>query len=101
MEPEALLRALVELAGELDLPVRGLPASAPEGEPPPRSGSCLLRGRRVVLLSAADPLEHRIGVLVAALRQVEAGRLEGRWLPPAVRARLTPPGASPDADGVG
>ena len=41
-----------------------------------------------LVLAAADPVEERIAVVVDALRAHAGELLEGRYLPPAVRARL-------------
>jgi hypothetical protein len=89
MDDAALLAALVELAAEHELPVRRLPADSPfEGLVPAQSGVCLLRGRRIVLLCASDPLERQKEVLAQALRAHAGPALERRFLPPALRACL-------------
>jgi hypothetical protein len=89
MDDAALLAALLELAAEHDLPVRRLAAdSAFEGLVPAQSGTCLLRGRRIVLLCASDPLERQLDVLAAALRAHAGPALEMRFLPPAIRGCL-------------
>jgi hypothetical protein len=89
MEQAELLEALLELAHECALPVRRIPAEAPfEGLVPPQSGSCVLRGRRLVLLCGSDPLERRIEVLAGALREHAGPALEMRFLPPAIRECL-------------
>ena len=86
MEPRQLLDALVGLAEEAGITVRV--AGAGEGDLPPRSGLCRLRGSLVLVLSAAEPLELRIDAAAAALRTHGGPLLEGRFLPPAVRERL-------------
>jgi hypothetical protein len=89
MDDAALLAALCELAAELDLTVRRLPADASfEGLVPAGSGACTLRGRRIVLLSASDPPERQVEVLAHALRAHAGASLEMRFLPPAIRECL-------------
>lgn len=83
MSPPELLEALLELAREVDLEVRRVAAAEAE-----TSGVCRLRSRIWVLLSSADPLEQRIAVLAAALRDHAREACESRYLPPAVRAAL-------------
>lgn len=85
MEPDEMLAALVALAGEAGLRVR--PARA-GGEGPLESGLCRVRGELWLVLSASDPLAHRIDVVARALRSHAAPFLESRWLPPALRTRL-------------
>jgi hypothetical protein len=87
MELSELLTRLQELARELGLEVREVRAGA-EGDPPIASGVCRVRGETWVLLAAADDLDHRVEVLAGALKSHAGARLEGRYLPPAVRARL-------------
>ena len=88
MELSELLERLTALAGELGLEVREVRASA-EAEPPVASGVCRVRGETWVLLAAGDGLEQRIDVLSRALKTHAGVLLEGRYLPPAVRARLS------------
>ncbi len=97
MEGPALLDALVELARELGVEVRGMPRSpGPEGNRGARSGACRIGGRTWLLLAAGDPLEDRIQAAVDALcRFVPSDALEGRYLPPAVRERLERDRAGP------
>ena len=85
MESNQLFDALCELAESCDMAVRGI---GPGGETATSSGVCRVRGRVWVLLADTDPLEARIDVLAAALRTHAADELEGRYLPPALRARL-------------
>jgi hypothetical protein len=87
MELSELLERLTALAGEVGLEVREVRAGA-EGDPPLASGVCRLRGETWVLLAASDALEQRVEVLARALQSHAGARLEGRYLPPAVRARL-------------
>lgn len=86
MEARELLDALVCLAEEAGITVRV--ARAGESELPPRSGLCRVRGKLLLVLSAAEPLESRIEAAAAALGEHGAALLEGRFLPPAVRERL-------------
>jgi hypothetical protein len=89
MEDAALLAALLELAEELGLAVRRLPADAAfDGVGPSGSGLCTLRGQRMAWLSAADPPERQVDVLARALREHAGDSLEMRFLPPAIRERL-------------
>jgi len=89
MEPHALFDALCELARAAGIELRALPAAtAGEAEPSPRSGACVLRGRRLVLLAPGDSLEDRIEALLDAIAACDPAWLEGQWLPPALRERL-------------
>ena len=91
MQGEALLDFLVELAREAGIQVRVMPRSAEEFQPAPHSGTCRIRGSPWLLLAAGEPLEDRIEAAAKAVRTLAPGVLEGRYLPPAVRARLDPP----------
>lgn len=95
MEPGALLDFLVELAEGAGIRVRVVPRAGAggEGEPSPRSGLCRIRGEPWLLLVAAEPLEDRIEAAAQALRRAAGPKLEGRYLPPAVRARLEEAGS--------
>jgi hypothetical protein len=88
MEPAEILDSLVDLARQLGVEVRRLASRPTSEEPPARSGMVKLRGRLLVLLAAGDSVEDRIDAVVQALRSVDPGQLEGRWIPPAVRERL-------------
>ena len=81
-----MLDLLVGLAEEAGIAVRVVRAG--ESELPPRSGICRVRGRLLLVVSAAEPVEARIEAVVAALREHGGGLLEERFLPPAVRERL-------------
>jgi hypothetical protein len=81
-----ILRQLVALAEEAGVAVRSVRPA--EAEPLARSGLCRVRGRPVLVLSAADPLDARIDAVAAALRAHGGGLLEERFLPPALRERL-------------
>jgi hypothetical protein len=91
VEPQPLLDLLIGLAEEAGIAVRV--ARAGESELPPRSGLCRVRGRLLLVVSAAEPLEARIEAVAAALREHGGALLEARFLPPAVRERLDRPGA--------
>lgn len=90
MDDTEILEALVELARDAGLEVR-LVGRSPTGdsELPPTSGTCRVRGGVWIVLSAGDPLETQIAVLADAIRTHARGSLESRYLPPAVRDRLT------------
>ena len=94
MEANEILRLLTELAEEAGVGVRLVRPG--EGDPPARSGLCRVRGRLLLLLSAADPLDARIEAVAAALRAHGGGLLEERFLPPAVRERLEGPARPPE-----
>jgi hypothetical protein len=86
MQAPELLAELEELARELGLPVRRMPARGPYDElVPAQSGVCVLRGQRSVWLSPADPPERQIAALARALREHAGPSLEMRFLPPAIR----------------
>ncbi len=88
-----MLELLVGLAEEAGIAVRV--ARTGESELPPRSGICRVRGRLLLVVSAAEPVEARIEAVVAALREHGSGLLEERFLPPAVRERLDRTAAPP------
>jgi hypothetical protein len=96
VEGEALLDFLVELAQEAGIRVRVIPPSAAELDPAPRSGTCRIRGAPWLLLAAGEPIEDRIEAAAEAVRTHALEALEGRYLPPAVRARIDPHGAIAD-----
>ena len=89
MDSAALLAALLDLAREGGLEVRGARASA--GEPAPESAVCRVNDRVWVVLSEGDSVEIQIDVLADALRTHAAHLIEARYLAPAVRERLTGP----------
>jgi hypothetical protein len=91
MTPEGLLTELIDLAAAAGLRVRSIrPGGRSDSEPPATSGVCLLRGETWVMLSVAEPVEAQIDVIAGALRENCADFLEERYLPPAVRSRITP-----------
>jgi hypothetical protein len=89
MTSEEVLGFLADLAREAGLRVQ--PVSTPrEGDPVSHSGVCRVRDRVFVVLVRSDSLEDQIEALASGLRDHCASALEGRYLPPAVRARLEP-----------
>jgi hypothetical protein len=92
VEGEALLDFLVELAVQAGIQVRVMPRSAEDFQPAPHSGTCRIRGAPWLLLAAGEPLEDRIEAAARAVRALAPEVLERRYLPPAVRERLDPPG---------
>jgi hypothetical protein len=88
VELSELLTRLSDLAREAGLEVRELRAGS-EGDPAPTSGVCRVRGETWVLLVASEGLERRVEVLAQALKTHAGQILEGRYLPPAVRERLS------------
>ena len=82
-----MLDALVELAEQAGLRVQVARGAADAG-PLIRSGVCRVRGETWIVLIADDPLADRIAVVSDALREHAGTWLEGRWIPPALRARL-------------
>lgn len=95
MEPRQLLELLVGLAEEAGIAVRVARGGESELPPPARSGVCRLRGRLLLVVSSAEPVEARIEAVAAALREHGGSLLEQRFLPPAVRERLDRPGRLP------
>lgn len=87
MNDTEVLVALVELAEQAGLRVRAARGAADAG-PLATSGVCRVRGEVLVVLVGDDPLGDRIAVVAGALREHAAEFLEGRWLPPALRAHL-------------
>ena len=89
MNAAALLAELVELADAAGLRVQLLrtPAGS-EAEAGVSSAVCRVRGEVRIVLVASDPLEARIEVVAAALREHAGDWIERRYLSPAVRARL-------------
>ena len=86
MEPSEILRQLVELAEQAGITVRPLAVSPTD--PLAGSGLCRLRGRLVLVLAAAEPLDARIEAVADALRRHGGALLEERFLPPALRERI-------------
>jgi hypothetical protein len=91
VSPEEVLARLVELARDEGLHVREVGGRRAETDPATRSGVARLRDVVYLVLVASEPLEDRIEVVAAGLREHRPGAFEGRYLPPAVRSRLDPP----------
>ena len=90
MDAGELLSSLVELAREAGIEVRRVRAHAGgEGDAPAVSGVCRLGEAVWVMLADSDPLDDRITALAHALQREAPAWLEGRYLPPAVRERLS------------
>ncbi len=98
MEPRQLLDVLVGLAEDAGIAVRVAKSGEGEGDPPPQSGLCRVRGRLWLVLAAGEPIEARIDAVVDVLRSHGAAGLEARFLPPAVRERLER-AAAPEREG--
>jgi hypothetical protein len=89
MTASEIMQELLALAAEANLEVRVVGRQGGvEGESPPTSAVCRVRGAVWVVLSAADPVEVQLDVLAKALRANAGELLETRYLPPAVRQRL-------------
>jgi len=89
MTASEIVQELLALAAEANLEVRVVGRQGRvEGEPPPTSAVCRVRGAVWVVLSAVDPVEVQLDVLAKALRANAGHLLETRYLPPAVRQRL-------------
>ena len=86
MQPAELMDALLALAKDAGLEVRGASRSGSEGPPP--NGVCRVRGEVWVVLSSIDPVEVQLDVLSDALKTHCGDFIESHYLPPAVRARL-------------
>jgi hypothetical protein len=91
VQPAEVLEHLVALAAEAGIRVR----AAAGAEAALESALCRVRGELWLVLVPADPLEHRIRVVVRALRDHAPKLLEERWLPPAVRERVESEGDAP------
>lgn len=89
MEDADILESLLELASEAGLKVRvaGREPLSSEG-PAVASGVCRLKGQLWVILSSGDPGAAQIRMLASALREHAADVIDGKHLPPAVRAVL-------------
>ncbi len=91
MESDELQRQLIELAREVGLEVRVAGRACFADEPPPSSSTCRVRGRTWVVLAQTDPVELRLAVLCRAIRGAAGASLDGRYLSPALRERLSAP----------
>ncbi len=95
VETRDLLHALADAADAAGLEVRPLAGAAlTEGGPSAESGVVQLRGRVIILLSRADPLDRRVEILAGALRDHAGAWLEANFVAPAVRERITPSGSA-------
>ncbi len=83
---------LLALADQAQLEVWIVGAGPGETDRPAESAICRVRGAVWVVLSAADPVETQLDVLARALRAHAGALVEDRYLPPAVRARLSAAG---------
>lgn len=89
MEPSQILDALLDIAREAGLEVRPVGRQGLEaGETQPGSGVVRLKGKVYVMLSSVDPVAIQLEILAGALREHAADWVEGRHLPPAIRALL-------------
>lgn len=85
MDDAALLQLLSDLAQRLGFEIRTSPLTPRDQELTIRSGSCVLRGRRLILLDRAVPARERCVALVEALRGED---LAGIFVPPVIRQLL-------------
>ncbi len=90
MDKAELRDTLVSLAREAGLEVRTLDSErGREGDVALASGTCRVRGAVWVVVSSSDPLEAQLETLADALRTHASAFLEGRYLAPAVRERVS------------
>ncbi len=90
MEPTELMDSLLTLARDAGLEVRTVgQGGGGDLDTPAASGTCRVRGAVWVVISARDPIELRLEVLARALRTHASALVENRYLPPAVRERIT------------
>lgn len=82
MEPHAKLSVLLDLAEELGIVIRRVPAAS-ESPEHPGGAFVRLRGREILFLDPTAAASDQIAVVAAALR----GRreIEDRFLPPEIR----------------
>jgi len=85
MDDTALLPLLLDLAGRLGFEIRTAPLTPKDQELSVRSGACVLRGHRLILLDRTAPAAEKCTALLAALRAEDLGSI---FVPPAVRRRL-------------
>ncbi|MBW2275298.1 MAG: hypothetical protein JRG96_18685 [Deltaproteobacteria bacterium] len=89
MENTELMQALLDLCAEAELDVRLVGAAGlANGESPPGSAVCRVRGKLWIVLSRGDPVDVQLRVLASALRDHAGELLESRYLPPALRELL-------------
>jgi hypothetical protein len=90
VETAEILSELIGFARDAGLEVRRVGRSSlADLEVPAVSGTCRVRGAVWVVLASADPLDLQIDVLSEALRTHAGDLLESRYLPPAVRERIS------------
>ncbi len=90
MEPAELMDSLLALARDAGLEVRTVgQRRAGDLDVPAVSGTCRVRGAVWVVISASDPLELQLEILADALRTHASALVERRYLPPAVRKRIS------------
>jgi hypothetical protein len=85
MDDAALLQMLLDLARRLGFEIRTSPLTPRDQELTVRSGACILRGRRLILLDRAVPAGEKCAALLEALRGEDLG---GIFVPPVVRQLL-------------
>jgi len=89
VSPAEVLEELVALCREAGVEVRRVRAGAEApGEGAASSNACRVHGRPWLVLFEAEGVEERIAAAAEALRRFAPELVEGRYLPPAVRARL-------------
>jgi hypothetical protein len=85
MDDAARLQLLLDLARRLDFDIRTSPLTPPDQELTVRSGACVLRGRRLILLDRAATAGEKCSALIEALRGEDLG---GIFVPPVIRQHL-------------
>lgn len=85
MDDTTLLQLLLDLAQRLGFEIRTSPLTPKDQELTVRSGACILRGRRLILLHRGAPAREKCAALVEALRKEDLG---GIFIPPAIRQLL-------------
>jgi hypothetical protein len=88
VEPADLLRAICDVAESAGLEIRELGSVATDATPL-ESGVVRLRNRVMIMLAPGDPIERRIDVVAAALREHAHRYLAERFIPPAIRERVS------------
>jgi hypothetical protein len=82
MQPHVNLSRLLELAEEVGITVRRVPAAGDDAEHP--GGAFIrLKGREMLLLDPTAPIPDQISVVAGALRGRE--EIENRYLAPEIR----------------
>ena len=93
MDAHGQLGRLLELAEELRITVRRVPASGDEADHP--GGAFVrLQGREILFLDPTASIPDQIGVVAGALRG--RSELENRFLTPEIRQILDAPGDAGD-----